>query len=116
MRSTTKPSVSSEMRLVRNELLCYAFSHVHNSTARSLSDCLADFYHPSEIHAARDILWKEYDKTLTSTGARKPRRTLAPVDKQTALPFAEDIASWVGAIVNCTPSAADGQDDAMMQF
>lgn len=86
-------------KLVVNELLCYAFAYANKSTIGSLSSCLSEFYKPDEISDARNVLWSECEAFLTNH-TRKTRRTQAPVDKQTALPFADDIGTWINILKN----------------
>ena len=84
---------------MRNELLCYAFTHAHNSTLLSLAACLCEFYNPEEVVTAREILWNECHKFL-GTDVKKPRRSQLPFDRQSARPFIDDTCYWVGLLVN----------------
>ena len=90
-------------KLIVNELLCYAFAYANESTIGSLSSCLCEFFKPEEIANARNVLWSECE-TVLSDNTRKTRRTQAPVDKQSALPFADDIRIWINIMKN-TPDA-----------
>ena len=89
-----------EASLLRNELLCYYWSNVNNSTPASLIKCIADFYSPSEILQAREMLWDASEDVLKALNAKKPRRPTAPKDAQTAVPFAEDISTWMSLMAN----------------
>ena len=97
--------------LLRNELLCYSWNNVNNSTPASLMKCITDFYSPMEIALARETLWDQCGEVLQSMKAKKVRRTAAPVDSQTAAPFAEDISLWMGMLANYT-----GDDKLIPQF
>ncbi|ELU12429.1 hypothetical protein CAPTEDRAFT_201203 [Capitella teleta] len=82
-----------DLQLVRSELLCYAFTHVNSNTKHSLTECISEFYNAEQIHAARELLWKEYEQFLI-TVMKKTRRPQVPYDKETARPFADDISQW----------------------
>ncbi|ELU10659.1 hypothetical protein CAPTEDRAFT_188452, partial [Capitella teleta] len=88
-----------DLQLVRSELLCYAFTHVNSNTKHSLTECISEFYNAGQIHAARELLWKEYEQFLI-TVLKKTRRPQVPYDKETARPFADDISQWVSMIAN----------------
>ncbi|ELU16930.1 hypothetical protein CAPTEDRAFT_195161 [Capitella teleta] len=94
----------SAMKLIPNELLCYAFNYADNSTVSSLSACLCEFYQPQEISSAREILWKEYEQVI-STLTKKTRRSQAPTDAVSAKPFAEDIGVWINHVKNNTSAS-----------
>lgn len=107
----TRHSVASEdgVRHVWSELLCYAFTHVHNCSRASLIDCICDFYQPSDVAAGRELLWKELESVLTSE-TKKVRRPQQPTDKGASRPFADDIANWVSVLVN------SHKDDVPVRF
>ena len=96
--TTMHASSNSNVKLVRNDLLCYAVTYVHNSTADGLTDSLCEFYKPEDVAIAHKLLQGECADPLTELSKR--RRLQAPVDKQTAKPFAQDITSWVSHLVN----------------
>ncbi|ELU16912.1 hypothetical protein CAPTEDRAFT_195143 [Capitella teleta] len=62
-----------------------------------------------QIHAARELLWKEYEQFLI-TVLKKTRRPQVPYDKETARPFADDISQWVSMIANAP------KDSSFCQF
>ncbi|MEE4248616.1 MAG: hypothetical protein V2I33_24835 [Kangiellaceae bacterium] len=70
---------------------------------KSLAECICEFYNPDEIYVAREMLWDVYGQPITACGAKKTRRVQPPADIQTARPFADDITSWVGMLVNSHP-------------
>ena len=107
--STSRPP-PDQAHLVHNELLCYAFTQAHNSTLTSLVDCIVEFYRPADTVDARELLWKHCESVLAVITSKK-RRPAAPVDKQTARPFVEDICQWVCHIVN-----HDLYDDLPVKF
>ena len=86
--------------LVHSELLCYVFTHVSNSTQSSLIDCLIEFYSPSDIATARELVSKQFEKEFASSDMKKTRRPHPPCDKHTARPFAEDISQWAATLMN----------------
>ena len=90
----------AEFKLVHSELLCYAFVHANRSTVASLVDCVASFYRPGEVVAARESLWRECEPLLTALAVKKTRRPSVPVDRYTTRPFAEDVCTWVASIAN----------------
>lgn len=91
---------NSDQKLVVNELLCYCFNHIHNSTALSLTECVCDFYKPQEIWDARQLLWNTYEGILSTCASSRKR--VKPTDKATAKPVAEDITNWAAALHNNT--------------
>ncbi|ELU18458.1 hypothetical protein CAPTEDRAFT_191106, partial [Capitella teleta] len=104
---TRTPSFLGEknaMKLIPNELLCYAFNYADNSTVSSLSACLCEFYQPQEISSAHEILWKKYEQVI-STLTKKTRRSQAPTDAVSAKPFAEDIGVWINHVKNNTSAS-----------
>ncbi|ELU09219.1 hypothetical protein CAPTEDRAFT_197061 [Capitella teleta] len=70
---------------------------------KSLAECICEFYNPDEIYVAREMLWDVYGQPITACGAKKTRRVQPPAYIQTARPFADDITSWVGMLVNSHP-------------
>ncbi|ELT96702.1 hypothetical protein CAPTEDRAFT_186351 [Capitella teleta] len=70
---------------------------------KSLAECICEFYNPDEVYVAREMLWDVYGQPITACGAKKTRRVQPPADIQTARPFADDITSWVGMLVNSHP-------------
>lgn len=84
---------------VWNEDLCYVFNHVLNSTCKSLVKCITDFYRPSEVVTARELLWHWYESFLNEQ-ARKTHRTQQPTSKEAAKAWAEDICSRVSLLVD----------------
>ena len=91
-------SQSPDQRLVRNELLCYAATHVHSNTITCLTECLLDFYTPGEVFAARELLRSECEPILKNLIKISRRSAQAPTDKQSAQPYAEDITNWSHAL------------------
>ena len=85
------------------------FTHIHNSNLKTLVECVCGFYTPEEVAGARDQLLTECNSKLTDLNVKKTRRPTAPVDKQSAEPFAEDIVNWAGSLLNVNPVDLDVQ-------
>ena len=59
------------IKLVQNELLCYAFTYIDSCSPDMLINAIEKFYDNQEIHEAKDILWHEYGSILDTTKDRR---------------------------------------------
>mgnify|MGYP001555350778 CR=1 FL=1 len=103
MKHSVSTMDDQNFEYIRNEVLCYGFTYVHSSTADALTGCINDFYKPAEIAAARDLLWGTYESHCQKIKLKKQRRPQQPADKFAAKSYAEDISTWINALVNELP-------------
>ncbi|ELU11625.1 hypothetical protein CAPTEDRAFT_208971 [Capitella teleta] len=90
----------ADHRRVRNERLCYAFTHVSNATQHNLINCFVEFYSPLEVANARELLLKEVDQILAQLNGKKALRHQLPCDNFSARPYAENIVQWIVMVLN----------------
>ena len=62
----------SEPRIIINELLCYVFTYLDNSTPEMIMNVVENSFSNDEITDAKDVLWREYNEVLDD---RVQRRT-----------------------------------------
>ena len=71
------------IKLVVNDLLCYAVNKLGRSACRPLKGTIVDFYEPSDISLAKDLLLEHCDLILDKS-VKIPRRRKESVGRVTA--------------------------------
>ena len=64
-------SDSGDTKLVINELLCYVFNYIDSCSPDMVVKAVEGFYSESEIHQAKETLWRECGPWLTHIKSRR---------------------------------------------